>query len=55
MRFMHDLLHDRHGATAIEYGLMVALVMLAITGAAGGVAGKVLTTWNEIATAFPSG
>jgi len=54
MRFIQALLCDRHGATAIEYGLIVALIVLAILGALGDVAGKTVTMWNEVANAFTS-
>lgn len=30
--FLHRLLRDRRGATAIEYGLIVSLIVIAIIG-----------------------
>ena len=42
------LLHDQHGATAVEYGLILALIVLALIGALAGVAGETVGMWNDI-------
>jgi pilus assembly protein Flp/PilA len=43
---------DESGATAIEYGLIAALIALAIMVGAGAVGDSVATKFNEIATAL---
>lgn len=41
---------DRRGATAVEYGLIVALIVLAMVGALGSVADTTITMWNNVST-----
>ena len=48
-RFLARLGRDATGATAIEYGLILALLVLAIMGAIGGLGGGVLGAWNTMA------
>jgi len=43
--FFKRLLRDARGATAIEYGLIVALIALAIMGALRGVANENTGLW----------
>ena len=43
--FFKRLLGDTRGATAIEYGLIVALVVIAIIGAVNGVANENEGMW----------
>jgi pilus assembly protein Flp/PilA len=43
------LLADRSGATAIEYGLIVALIVLAMIGSLTAFAGESELTWNSVA------
>ena len=43
------LLTDRSGATAIEYGLILALIVLAMIGALSAFSGESQLTWNTIA------
>ena len=38
------------GATAVEYGLILALICLAIVGALSNVANKTIGMWNNVAT-----
>ena len=40
---------DDRGATAIEYGLIVALIAIAIAGALTGVGGGVAGGWDSMA------
>jgi len=47
-KFMR-LLQDKRGATAIEYGLIVALICLAVIGAFGMVADETILMWNHVA------
>lgn len=44
-RFFMELLRDRSGATAIEYGLIVSLIVIAIIGAMEGVANENTGLW----------
>ena len=44
-QFFGRLLRDSRGATAVEYGLIVALVVIAIIGAISGVADENTGLW----------
>jgi len=52
--FMTKLLSDRDGATAIEYGLIAALISVVIIAAVTLVGSKLSATFNSIATALSS-
>ena len=39
---------DNQGATAIEYGLIVALIFLAILSSIGAFGGKSIDMWNDV-------
>lgn len=43
---------DERGATAVEYGLMVALIAVVIIGAVTLLGGNLNTLFNQIATAI---
>lgn len=43
------LLRDRRGATAIEYGLILALIAIACVGAFGSYGSKLGQMWNFVA------
>ncbi len=45
---MHKFFQNESGATAIEYGLIAALIAVAIIGAVSSVGGSVETTFDEI-------
>ena len=47
---MPKFFQNESGATAIEYGLIAALIAVAIIGAVSAVGGSVSTTFNEIST-----
>ena len=36
------------GATAVEYGLIVSLIVIAMFAALGNVAGSTIRMWNEV-------
>ena len=40
--------HDENGATAIEYGLIAALIAVAAIGAMQGIGNKLNTTFNNV-------
>ncbi len=44
------LLRCERGATAIEYGLILALIALAIISAVTNVADKTINMWDNVAT-----
>ena len=46
--FLRRLGADERGATAIEYGLIVALIAVAIMGALEGLGGGVGGMWGEL-------
>ncbi|WP_431868656.1 Flp family type IVb pilin [Allosphingosinicella sp.] len=48
VRRTSTLLSDERGATAIEYGLIVSLVVLAMIGALGVLAETTTTMWNDV-------
>lgn len=49
MQFIRKMLKDTKGATAIEYGLIAALIAVAAISAMSAVGGKVATTFNNVA------
>ena len=48
MRKFVKLLRDEQGATAIEYGLIAALIAVAAIGAMQGIGNKLNTTFNNV-------
>lgn len=50
VRRICKLLSDIRGATAIEYGLIVSLIVIAIIGALVQVAGTTIGIWTEVST-----
>jgi pilus assembly protein Flp/PilA len=50
MSIFHQLLKDESGATAIEYGLIAALVAVAIITVLGALSGSLQATFQSIAT-----
>ncbi len=47
-RMMRPVLADRRGATAVEYGLIIALVVLAMVGALGNFARGSTSMWGNV-------
>ena len=47
-RFWKRLCRDQSGATAVEYGLILALIFLAMVGADGTFSGSVTNTWDTV-------
>lgn len=47
--FIKRILRDNRGATAIEYGLIVSLIVIAIVGAVQGFAQANSGMWNGVA------
>ena len=50
MTYIRNLLRDRKGATAIEYGLIAALIAVAAIGAMKGIGSKLNTTFTNVST-----
>jgi pilus assembly protein Flp/PilA len=48
--FFIRLLRDDRGATAIEYGLIVSLIAMAMIGAFSGIADENIGLWGRIQT-----
>ncbi|HVY02205.1 MAG TPA: Flp family type IVb pilin [Caulobacterales bacterium] len=49
---MKKLFKSKSGATAIEYGLIAALIAVVIIGAAGALGNTVKDTFNSVTTAM---
>ena len=47
--FLQKVCADERGATAIEYGLIVALIVLAIIVSMSAVADATIGMWNDVA------
>jgi pilus assembly protein Flp/PilA len=52
MKTIHRFLADESGATAIEYGLIAAVIALAIISAVQGVGTKLKTNFTTISTSL---
>ena len=50
MRIFLNLVRDERGATAIEYGLIAALIAVAAIGAMTSVGTKLTSTFNNVST-----
>jgi pilus assembly protein Flp/PilA len=48
------LIKNEEGATAIEYGLIAALIAVAAIGAMQGIGNKLNTTFNNVSNNLPS-
>lgn len=48
MKALRQLLRSKKGATAIEYGLIAALVVIAMIGALSSVANVTIGTWDHV-------
>jgi pilus assembly protein Flp/PilA len=51
-KFLAKFLTDESGATAIEYGLIAALISVAIITAVGSVGNSLTSTFNSVASAL---
>ena len=55
MKFINKLFRDEAGATAIEYGLIAALIAVAAITAMQGLGNELSTTFNTTATKMACG
>lgn len=51
VRFLQKLGRDDRGATAVEYGLILALVFFAMVGAVQTFGQEAITMWTNVSTA----
>ena len=51
MRNIYRLMRSTRAATAVEYGLILALIFLAGVSAIGGVANSTASMWGNVSTA----
>jgi pilus assembly protein Flp/PilA len=51
MRRFFSIFKDARGATIVEYGLILAMIFLAMAGALGVVAGVTTGMWNNVSAA----
>ena len=49
-KFLKLIKNDEKGATAIEYGLIAALIAVAAIGAMQGIGSKLSTTFNNVSS-----
>jgi pilus assembly protein Flp/PilA len=54
IRFVRNLVQDEEGVTAIEYGLIAALIAVAIITAVSTVGGGVSATFTRVANELPA-
>lgn len=47
-RILARIIRDDAGATAVEYGLILALIFLAMVGAVGTFSNQVINTWDTV-------
>jgi pilus assembly protein Flp/PilA len=50
MKFFNNLLRDEAGATAIEYGLIAALIAVAAISAMSGLGDQLSSTFNKVSS-----
>ena len=48
------LFRDEHGATAVEYGLILAMIVLAMIATLSGVANETIGLWGRVSAASQS-
>jgi pilus assembly protein Flp/PilA len=48
MRFLAKLLRDTKAASAVEYALICALIVLAMIAGLNAVAGSTIAMWNDV-------
>ncbi|KAG5735053.1 hypothetical protein E4T56_gene6656 [Termitomyces sp. T112] len=53
MKFINKLIRDEAGATAIEYGLIAALIAVAAITAMNGLGNQLKTTFNTTSSSMP--
>ncbi len=49
-RLLQRLRHDQRGATALEYGMIISLIVIAAVPAMEGVADDTVAMWGDVET-----
>ena len=49
-KLLKAILEDRSGATAVEYGLILALIVIAMISALNTFANSTIAMWNNVST-----
>lgn len=52
MRHFFKLIRDQRGATAVEYGLILAMIFLVVIAAIVGVTDATIDMWNFVTTSI---
>ncbi|MCW2361744.1 MULTISPECIES: Flp family type IVb pilin [Sphingobium] len=52
--FIHSLLVSQKGATAVEYGLILSLIVLALVTGVSHLGSATTRTWNEVSNEVTS-
>jgi pilus assembly protein Flp/PilA len=55
MKMIRKMFADKKGATAIEYGLIAALIAVAAVGAMSGLGSQISKTFNKSSTTMSKG
>lgn len=55
MKILRKLIKNEEGATAIEYGLIAALIAVAAITAMSGLGNQLTTTFNKVSTEMAKG
>ena len=55
MQFIRKMFKDTKGATAIEYGLIAALIAVAAIAAMGSLGSQLSLTFNDVSEAMANG
>lgn len=50
MRLLAKLIRDTRGASAVEYALICALIVLAMIAGLNAVAGSTIAMWNDVSS-----
>ncbi len=48
LKLLRALMSDRKGATAVEYGLIVSLIVIAMIASLDGVADATIDMWDQV-------
>ncbi|MBH0113751.1 Flp family type IVb pilin [Novosphingobium sp. YJ-S2-02] len=48
MKLVREFLHDRDGATAVEYGVILAMIVIVIVVSIQGMADEAISMWDHV-------
>jgi pilus assembly protein Flp/PilA len=52
LRFLRSLFRESNGVTALEYGVIAAIIVVAVAATIGAVGNNLSNTFNTVATAL---